>query len=144
MRRYSRQNGDGTNPTCTRKRRFFSMAIPMKTRYRIIFKGSPLARWVCTQISRYSHRNATIESDGALCVSAPVRYTNTETREHCPFHVLCQRNAPNRRPYRPKAIYVRGKEVHEKLLFIAMVVKTGRTEEWRSQARNVFMYGFPR
>ena len=33
------------------------------------------------------------------------------------FMCYGQRNAPNRRPYRPKAIYVRGKEVHEQLLF---------------------------
>ena len=33
-----------------------SLVMSMKTRYRTIFKGSPLARWVCTQISRYSHR----------------------------------------------------------------------------------------
>ena len=66
----------------------FSLAISRKMRYRIIFKGSPLCPMVCMQISRYSRRNRAIESDCTLCVSAPVRYANTETREHCPFHAL--------------------------------------------------------
>ena len=60
------------------------------------------------------------------------------------FTHYSQRNAPNRRPYRPKAINVRGKEVHEKLFFIDMVVRKGRTEKRCSQAQNVFMYAFPR
>ena len=60
------------------------------------------------------------------------------------FTHYSQRNAPNRRPYRPKAINVRGEEVHENLFFIAVIVEKGRTEERRSQAQNVFMYAFPR
>ena len=75
----------------------FSLAISMKTRYRIIFKGSPLARWVCTQISRYSRRNGAAESEGFVSVWARIQYTNTETPEIVRFIRYRQWKWTNRR-----------------------------------------------
>ena len=55
--------------------------------------------------------------------TAPLVYqrlcdTQIQERENIVlFTRYSQRNAPNQRPYKPKAINIRGEEVHEKLLF---------------------------
>ena len=145
FRRYSRQNGDGTNPTCTRN-------------LRCIFPG-----YIEENAIQNNFQRVPPLPDGSVCKFPAIAVETEPSNPTAPFvyQRLCdtqiqkrgnivlfthysQRNAPNRRPYRPKAINVRGKEVHEKLFFIDMVVRKGRTEKRCSQARNVFMYAFPR
>ena len=106
-------------------------------------KGHPFARW---SVCKFPAIAVETEPSNLTAPFVYQRLCDTQIQKRgniVLFTHYSQRNAPNRRPYRPKAINVRGKEIHEKLFFIDMVVRKGRTEKRCSQARNVFMYVFP-